>query len=258
MKPIRLLPVLLALLLAAFASADPPVSLYLAGDSTIAQKLVTRRPETGWGEMLQQHFDIDRVRVQNHARNGRSTRTFISEGRWQAIVDALRPGDYVFIQFGHNDAAADRVDRYTPPADYRANLARFVAEARAKGANPVLMTPVMRRRFDENGVFYDAHGEYPDLVRSVAAELRVPLIDMHRSSETVIRAYGAEPSKALFLHIPPNTNANYPQGLEDNTHFSPRGAEIMAGLAVAGIRESVPELAALLAGITAPAPTGPR
>jgi len=256
MKSLRILPFLL--LLAAFAFFDPPVSIYLAGDSTMAQKLASRRPETGWGEHLQQYFDMDRARVVNLARNGRSTRTFIEEGRWQEIVDALRPGDFVFIQFGHNDASVERTDRYTPPADYRRNLARFVADVRAKQANPVLLTPVMRRRFDENGAFYDAHGEYPGLVRAVAAELRVPLIDMHRTSEQVLRGYGAEPSKALFLHIPPGTSANYPQGLEDNTHFSPVGAELMAALAVAGIRESVPELAALLAGPTAPAPTGPR
>lgn len=243
MKSLRTLTALLALLLAAFVSIDPPVSLYLAGDSTMAQKFVTRRPETGWGEALQQYFDVDRVRVQNHARNGRSTRTFISEGRWQAVVDALRPGDYVFIQFGHNDASVDKVDRYTPPADYRANLARFVAEVRAKQANPVLMTPVMRRRFDENGEFRDSHGEYPDLVRSVAAELRVPLIDMHRASERVLREYGPEPSKGLFLHLAAGENPNYPEGLEDNTHFSPRGAEVMAALAVEGIRQSVPGLA---------------
>jgi len=253
-KKLRILPLLLVLALAAFAQ-DRPVSLYLAGDSTLAQKLVTRRPETGWGEMLQQHFDIDRVRVQNHARNGRSTRTFIDEGRWQAIVDALRPGDYVLIQFGHNDASADRVDRYTPPADYRRNLARFVAEARARQAHPVLLTPVMRRRFDENGTFYDAHGEYPDLVRAVAAELAVPLIDMHRASERVLRDYGAERSKSLFLHLAPGKNPNYPDGLRDDTHFSPAGAEVMAALAVRGIREFVPELAALLVP-TAPSEAG--
>jgi pectinesterase len=252
MKTLRILPVLLSILLAAFAMQDRPVSLYLAGDSTIAQKLVTRRPETGWGEMLQQHFDIDRVRVQNHARNGRSTRTFIEEGRWQAIVDDLRPGDYVFIQFGHNDASVEKTDRYTPPADYRRNLARFVAEVRAKGANPVLMTPVMRRRFDASGVFYDAHGEYPDLVRATAAELGVPLIDMHRTSERVLREYGAERSKSLFLHLARGENANYPDGLEDNTHFSPAGAEVMARLAVEGIRAHVPGLAAHLVQPAAP------
>ena len=132
---LRRLPLLPLVLLAAFAWRDAPVTVYIAGDSTAAQKLVTRRPETGWGERLQQYFDIDRVRVQNHARNGRSTRTFIEEGRWQEIVDALRPGDHVFIQFGHNDASVDKVDRYTPPADYRANLVRFVArEGRWIGA----------------------------------------------------------------------------------------------------------------------------
>jgi pectinesterase len=255
MKVLRILPLLL--LLAGAAFFERPVSIYLAGDSTMAQKLASRRPETGWGERLQQYFDMDRVRVVNLARNGRSTRTFIQEGRWQEIADALRPGDYVFIQFGHNDASVEKTDRYTPPADYRRNLQRFVAEARAKEAHPVLFTPVMRRRFDENGAFYDTHGEYPELVRAVAAELRVPLIDMHRDSERAIRAAGPEPSKALFLHIAPGTEAHYPDGLRDDTHFSPLGAELMAGLAVAGIRESVPELAALLAGTAAPAPAGP-
>lgn len=256
MKVLRILPLLMVL--AAFTWLDRPVTLYLAGDSTMAQKLASRRPETGWGERLQQYFDMDRARVVNLARNGRSTRTFIEEGRWREVVDALRPGDFVFVQFGHNDASVDKVDRYTPPADYRRNLARFVADVRAKQATPVLLTPVMRRRFDENGAFYDAHGEYPGIVREVAAELRVPLIDMHRGSERVLRAAGAEPSKAFFLHIDPGTHPNYPQGLRDDTHFSPHGAEVMAELAVAGIREAVPELAALLAGAAAPAPAGPR
>jgi pectinesterase len=259
MRYARVLP--LAMLLAGFAFFDRPVTIHLAGDSTIAQKLHAKRPETGWGERLQEYFDMDRARVANHARNGRSTRTFISEGRWQAIVDDLRPGDYVFIQFGHNDASPDKVDRYTPPADYRRNLARFVAEARGKEAHPVLLTPVMRRRFNERGEFYDAHGEYPDIVRAVATELRVPLIDMHRRSERVIREYGAERSKSLFLHLAAGESANYPQGLRDDTHFSPLGAEIMAGLVIDGIRESVPGLAALLhvpAPPAAPATAAPR
>jgi pectinesterase len=256
MRISRILLLPLLLLLAAFSMIERPAGVFLAGDSTIAHKLHSRRPETGWGERLQEYFDWDRARVQNHARNGRSTRTFIAEGRWQAIVDDLRPGDFVFIQFGHNDASVEKADRYTPPADYRRNLARFVAEARAKGATPVLMTPVMRRRFDERGAFHDAHGEYPDLVRAVAAELRVPLIDMHRKSERVLREHGSERSKSLFLHLAPGENANYPQGLRDDTHFSPAGAEIMAALAVEGIRESVPALAALLHAGPPPPPAG--
>jgi pectinesterase len=254
MRTLRALPLLV--LLAGFAFPGRPVTVFLAGDSTMAQKLASRRPETGWGERLQEHFDTDRVRVQNHARNGRSTRTFLSEGRWRAIVDELRPGDYVLIQFGHNDASPDKPDRYTPPADYRRNLARFVDEARAKGAHPVLMTPVVRRRFDERGAFFDTHGEYPDLARAVAAERGVPLVDMHRTSERVLREHGAERSKALFLHLAAGENANYPAGLRDDTHFSPLGAETMVRLAVEGIRASVPGLAALLHAGAPPPATG--
>jgi lysophospholipase L1-like esterase len=229
----------LALLLAlcATARAKEPLTIFLAGDSTMAAKRPEKRPETGWGEFLQQHFDGRRARVENHAMNGRSTRTFISEGRWQAIVGKLRPGDFVFIQFGHNDSSKEKLDRYTPPDDYRRNLERFVADARAKGATPVLMTPVMRRRFDRDGKLQDSHGEYPDIVRRLAAAQRVPLIDMHLKTAGLLSAQGAEDSKRLFLQLAAGEHANYPQGVNDNTHFSPRGAELVAALAVEGIRE---------------------
>lgn len=221
-----------------FASAQKqPITVYLAGDSTMAEKRAEKRPETGWGEMFQKYFDAAKVKIENHAQNGRSTKTFIGEGRWQAIVDALKKGDYVFIQFGHNDSSKDKGERYTPPEDYRKNLIRFVEETRAKNANPVLLTPVMRRRFDKEGKFYDTHGEYPGIVRAVAAEYKVPLVDMHRASETVIKNYGAEDSKKLFLILKAGESANYPNGLDDNTHFSPLGAEEMARLAVREIRE---------------------
>jgi lysophospholipase L1-like esterase len=223
----------------AFAAGpgDGAIAIHLAGDSTMAEKQPDKRPETGWGEALQAWFDERQVRVVNHARNGRSTRTFIEEGRWQRLLDALEPGDFVFIQFGHNDQSRHKTDRYTPPRQYRANLARFVREARARQAKPVLLTPVVRRRFDEEGVFYDTHGEYPDLVRAVAAELSVPLLDMHRDSEAVLKLYGEGPSRALFLVLPPGRYENYPDGLDDNTHFSPAGAQVMAGLVAARLAE---------------------
>ncbi len=227
----------LVLLLCFFVRAKDPITIFLAGDSTMAAKREEKRPETGWGEFLQQHFDESKVRVDNHAQNGRSTRTFIAEGRWQAILDKLRKGDYVFIQFGHNDSSKEKVDRYTPPADYRANLIRFVSEVRARKSTPVLLTPVMRRRFDKDGHIQESHGEYPDIVRSVAAETNVSLIDMHLMSQKVLVQYGVEGSKKLFLQLAAGEHANYPQGVTDNTHFSPMGAEIMAGLAVDGIRE---------------------
>jgi lysophospholipase L1-like esterase len=229
--------VVLLSLLSGMGPARGGITIYLAGDSTMAEKLPDKRPETGWGEALQKFFNPDKVKIENHAKNGRSTRTFIEEKLWQAIVDKLKRGDYVFIEFGHNDAARDKTDRYTPPEDYRRNLVRFITEVREKKAIPVLLTPVMRRRFDKDGNFQDSHGEYPDIVRAVASENRVPLIDMHRRSEKVLKQYGVEESKKLFLQLKPNENAKYPKGIEDNTHFSPLGAEVMAGLAVEGIRE---------------------
>jgi len=211
--------ILFLLLLPAITLAKDPVTIYLAGDSTCADKQADKRPETGWGEMLGAHFKDGKVKIDNRAMNGRSTKTFISEGRWQAIVDALKKGDYVFIQFGHNDSSKDK------------------GEVRAKQATPVLLTPVMRRRFDAQGKFYDTHGEYPDIVRAVAGEYKVSLIDMHRKSETVIKRYGPEESKKLFLQLKPGENPNYPKGIEDNTHFNPAGAEEMAKLVAEGIRE---------------------
>ena len=237
----RVLTVALWLLLASFwaipTGAQTQVTIYLAGDSTMAQKLPEKRPETGWGEALGEFFRENSVRIDNRAKNGRSTRTFISEGLWQGIIDSIHPGDFVFIQFGHNDESKEKTDRYTPPADYRANLIRFITEARAKNAVPVLLTPVMRRSFDAKGVFFDTHGEYPDIVRAVAREYRVPLIDMHRKSEAVLKRYGAEPSRKLFLQLKPAENPNYPNGVGDNTHFSPEGAKVMAGLVANAIRE---------------------
>ena len=238
---------LLALLLFAPAAfADEPVTVFIAGDSTAANKAENKRPETGWGEQLQKRFDEKRVRIDNHAANGRSTKSFIAEGRWQALLDKVRAGDYVLIQFGHNDESKDKGDRYTPPEDFRANLTRFVEEVRAKKATPVLLTPVMRRRFDKEGKFYDTHGEYPDLTRRVAAEQHVALIDMHRMSEKVLVKYGPEESRKLFLQLKAGENPNYPEGVEDNTHFSPLGADIMAALAADGFREQKLGLAKFL------------
>ena len=236
------------LVLAVLAGTREPITIYIAGDSTAAEKLPEKRPETGWGEKLQQYFAPSDVRVEDDAKNGRSTRTFLSEGLWQGIVDHMRPGDYVFIQFGHNDESKEKVDRYTPPDDYRANLVRMVNDVRSKQGFPVLLTPVYRRKFDAQGKVVDQHGVYPGIVRSVAAELKVPLIDMHRSSGELLQRIGPDSSLKLFLQLEPEENPNYPQGVHDNTHFRPLGAELMAGLAVDGIRERVPGLAAHLRG----------
>lgn len=223
------------------------IKVYLAGDSTMAEKKTDKRPETGWGEYLQINFDETKVKIENHAQNGRSTKSFIDEGRWQKIVDALKKGDYVFIQFGHNDEKLEKPGvGAAANTDYRNNLIRFVNDVRAKNAFPVLLTPVVRRRFNEKGEFFDTHGEYPDAVRKVAQELNVPLIDMHRKSEAVIKIFGETESKKLFLQLAPKEHPNYPNGVEDNTHFSAFGAEQMARQAVNGIRETKIGLAKML------------
>lgn len=225
------------LLLSIVGLAKDPITVYLAGDSTCANKLAEKRPETGWGEMFGQFFRDNKVKIDNRAMNGRSTKTFISEGRWQKIVDDLKRGDYVFIQFGHNDSSKDKGERYTPPEDYRKNLIKFIEEVRAKKAFPILLTPVMRRRFDKDGKFYDTHGGYPDIVRNVAKEYKTPLIDAQRESEKLIVGLGEENSKKLFLILAKGESPNYPNGLDDNTHFSPKGAEEIAKIIVAEIKK---------------------
>jgi len=213
---------------------DRPV-IHLIGDSTMSEKLSSKRPETGWGEMLSEFFEPE-IQVRNHAKNGRSTQTFITEARWQNVCEELKKGDYVFIQFGHNDPKKDH--RYASPAQYRNNLVKFVNESKDVEAVPVLLTPVVRRRFKDSGEFYDVHGVYPDVVRSVADSLSVTLIDAHRSSADLLVQLGPEKSKALFLLLQPGDFENYPEGLDDNTHFSPEGAKQMASLVVEGLKSS--------------------
>jgi lysophospholipase L1-like esterase len=236
-----ILPFLLILVFSSFLCGKRIVTIYMIGDSTMANKPLEDNPERGWGMMLQDFFDSTVV-VENHAMNGRSTRSFLAENRWQPIVDKLQKGDFVIIQFGHNDESKEKKERYTPPEDYRVNLIRFVNETRAHQAIPILCTPVMRRRFDENGDFYDTHGVYPDIVRRVADSLKVTLVDMHRLSEKRIRELGPEGSKKMFLFIKPGEYASLPNGREDNTHFSEWGAHEIAGLFVEGLRGQLPAL----------------
>lgn len=233
----------LALLLTvSFASQKKDkITVYLIGDSTIANKAVTASPETGWGMPFAIMFDSSVV-VDNRAKNGRSTRTFISENLWQPIADNLKAGDYVFMQFGHNDESKEKVDRYTSPEEYKRNLVKFIIETRAKNANPVLLTPVTRRRFKE-GVIQETHAEYSRLVLEVARELTVPVIDLDTKSRELLQSFGEEQSKLLFLQLQPGEHPNYPDGKDDNTHFSELGARKIAQLVLSEIKNLKLELA---------------
>ncbi|PYP80037.1 MAG: GntR family transcriptional regulator [Gemmatimonadetes bacterium] len=218
-----------------------PITVWLAGDSTMAQKQPDKRPETGWGEALQPCFDSTEVRIANRAMNGRSTRSFVAEGRWKAILDSLKTGDYVFIQFGHNDEKVGTAN-YSSPDDYRRNLLHFVEDVRSRGGHPVLFTPVVRRRF-EGARLLDTHDGYPDAARAAATESHVPLVDMTRASAELVEPMGQDSSRALWLHLEPGANPNYPAGVHDDTHFNPLGAQRMAGLALDALRGLHLELA---------------
>lgn len=206
-------------------SPSQRITLHLMGDSTCAIKAERKRPETGWGEKLAQFFN-NYVTVKNYAQNGRSTRTFIEEHRWDSVCNSLKSGDYVLIQFGHNDEMPEKTS-YTSPEEFANNLKRFVSETRLKGAVPVLLTPICRRRFTD-GNFYDTHGKYSAIVRKVAKETDAALIDMHTISMAILVQYGEDESAKLFLHCTAGDCQNYPKGIEDNTHLNDIGATVMA------------------------------
>jgi len=227
----------------------PPAAMtvFMVGDSTMADKpLIPPNPERGWGQLLPMYFK-DGVRVENHAVNGRSSKSFIDEGRWRAVVDRLKPGDYVIIQFGHNDEKQNDTNRYTEPfGSFKTNLAMFVRETRGRQAMPVLATPVARRKFDASGKPVDTHGDYPEAVRQVAREQHVPLLEMNLRSTELLTRLGPESAKRLYDWIPAGEFDRDPKGLSDDTHFNAYGASRMCDLAVAEIKSTAPGLAAWL------------
>ena len=149
----------------------------------------------------------------------------------------------MFIQFGHNDESKEKTDRYTSPDDYKANLGRFINETREKKAFPVLLTPVSRRQFDSLGHVKETHAEYSPLVREVAKQYNVPMIDMDEKSKELLQKFGPENSKLLFMQLEPGEHPNYPDGRNDNTHFNELGARKIAQLVLQGIKELKLELA---------------
>lgn len=217
------------------------LTVWLAGDSTMSIKETKAYPETGWGMPFAYFFDST-VTIKNIAKNGRSTKTFISEKLWESIEKNLQEGDYVFIQFGHNDESKEKTDRYTTPEEYKANLVKFITETRAKNAYPVLLTPVSRRKFKDT-VQVETHEIYSALVREVAREQYVPLIDLDAKSIELYQQFGKETSKLLFLQLKPGEHPNYPEGKEDNTHFNELGARLIAQIVLQGIKEQKLELA---------------
>ncbi len=209
---------------------NKPFTIFAIGDSTMANKTPEVYPETGWCQVLNQLFD-ETVTIKNHAVNGRCSKSFIDEGRWKTVLDSLQPGDFVFIQFGHNDQKDYDSTRYTTPfGTYTANLEKFVDETREKGATPILFTSIVRRKFGDNGKLADTHGDYPVATRQVAQKLKVPLIDLQKITEKWVNDLGDQPSKAMYLWTEPNEK--FPEGRKDDTHLCEKGAIEVARLAM--------------------------
>ena len=214
-------------------------TLYSIGDSTMANKKdPERNPEHGWAQVLQPFFKTNII-VENKAVNGRSTKSFINENRWDSIYKKLKKGDYVFIEFGHNDQKIEDSTRYTNPhTSYRYNLIRFVKQTREKGAIPILLTSIARRNFNEKGVLVPTHGDYTLETRLVAQQYKVPFIDLEYYTELLEQAYGPEKSKELHLHFKAGENPYYDKDKADDTHLSLKGARAIAQIVVNQIKLS--------------------
>jgi lysophospholipase L1-like esterase len=215
----------------------PGDTILIASDSTAAHYKADTYPQAGWGMMLGCGLAPE-VQVANHAMGGRSTRTFLSEGRWERLRGEILPGDTVLIQFGHNDAYRPKPERWAPAAtDYRDNLLRFIRDVRSAGGTPVLVTPVARRSFGADGRAKADFPEYSAVMRDLAAATHTPLIDLESLSRAWVDRAGQEGSKALYLHYTPQDHApGFPNGITDNTHFSELGARGVANLVAGGLK----------------------
>lgn len=258
---------LLASLLFLAAKPEKTTTIFIIGDSTAANKDTTNgKKERGWGMALQACFDADYIRVDNHAVNGRSSKSFIDEGRWDKVLERMKPGDYVIIQFGHNDEKP-KADRHTDPGstfDY--NLARFVRETREHGGIPVLMNAVVRRNFFvqapendddeklrtttfkdgvkmvEGDTLIDTHGLYRVAPRDVAERMHCFFVDANQITHDLEQGLGREASKKLHMWFLPGEELSVPDGRQDNTHYNIYGARVVAGLLADGLCREIPVL----------------
>lgn len=208
-----------------------------AGDSTVARNSFASYPQTGMGQGFLLYIKQN-ITLLNLAVNGRSTKSFIDEQRMPEAYFALQEGDFFFIQFGHNDQKKEDPLRYEEAfGGFQVNLEKFANVARNRGAQPVFITPLVRRHFKEDGTLMPSHGDYPQAMRELAEKMDVPLIDMQALSEKYVEALGPERSRLLYMNFPAGLYENYPAGLEDNTHLTAEGARQYAGLLAAALWE---------------------
>ncbi|PXY46427.1 rhamnogalacturonan acetylesterase [Flavobacterium hydrophilum] len=250
---------ILGFLMAFSLKSKKVTTIYLIGDSTMADYannyepgkdyMKVRYPVTGWGQVFQQFMTsdslhkikniikTDSVFVDDRARGGRSTRTFFQEGRWRSVYANLKKGDVVIMQFGHNDGAKDKTERYVDVEGYKEFLRLFVSQSREKGAYPIILTPVARNFPWKDNVLNDVHGEYDQAPKDVAKELNVPLIDLNKDSRDFFTKKGKDfVTENYFMNFPAGRYEAYPEGQKDNTHFQTAGAKEVARLVFTGLQ----------------------
>jgi len=269
MKQVRLLAVLMVLvLLCTSAINQKTTTIFIIGDSTAAKKDLSKgSPERGWGMALQCYFDEAFIRVDNHAVNGRSSKSFIGEGRWKQVLDKLQPGDYVVIQFGHNDEKPGETRHTDPGSTFDYTLAKYVRETRERGGIPVLMNPVVRRNFakkqvssagddeslrnttfkdganvQEGDSLVDTHGLYAVAPRDVAQRMNCLFVDANKITHDLEQSLGVEKSKKLHMWYKPGEHPALPKGRQDNTHYNIYGAHQVAKLLADALCEEIPLL----------------
>ncbi|MBU2180843.1 MAG: rhamnogalacturonan acetylesterase [Gammaproteobacteria bacterium] len=224
----------------------PAPRLHLVGDSTMADKVNLAYPERGWGQLLPE-FMQQQLSIINHAANGRSTLRFLNEGRWQLLLTELKAGDYVLIQFGHNDQKKDDPSRYAAAdTTFPTLLSRFIAEIRAKEAIPMLATPICRRSFNAQGQLENNLNEYAEATRNVASREKVTLFDLNAQSCADLSRFGLAASQAYFIQVPAGLYQQFPDGKIDNTHLNTQGASWIAQLFVRDLKKQQHPLAALV------------
>ncbi len=264
----KILIAVLALLVLTAATQQKVTTVFIIGDSTAAKKDLSKgSPERGWGMALQCYFDEAFIRIDNHAQNGRSSKDFRDKGLWQKVLDKIQPGDYVIIQFGHNDEKKTDASRYTQPGStFNANIARYINETRAKGGIPVVMNPVVRRNFTtkgtrvaddeslrnttfkdggkdkEDGVLKDTHKLYAVAPREVADSMNCLFVDATKITHDLEQGLGVEGSKKLHMWYLPGEHPAVPDGKQDNTHYNIYGAHQVAKLLADALCQEIPLL----------------
>jgi len=221
-------------------AAKDMITVFLAGNSTEVDQ--AEEPYTSWGQMIPSFFQPGKIAVANYAESGESLSSFIGERRFEKELSMMKPGDYAFVQFGHNDQKqkGPSVGAFT---SYKKDLKYFIAEVRKKGGIPVLVTSMQRRSFDSSGKIRETLGDYPEAVRQTAKEENTSLIDLNAMSKTMYEAWGPEQSIKAFVHFPANTYPGQTKALSDDTHFTAFGAYEISKIIVKGIKENVPALA---------------